>query len=165
MSALVLRNRTVQWQQLALLSPESQYPLSQMHSRKGEMSLPLYPRGSLDCYLLPGICPPSPWRHCCIHRTPHWSWHGLLKLQTLSSTGCKNSQQSAPLIFPVNGSGEVFFFWSPVHFICSLPFSLSASPHLLLAQGSNLSMVPSILFSSKSYFGNSPFTAWPLFSC
>ena len=37
-----------------------------------------------------------------------------LKLQALSPTGCKNSQNSAPLTFQANGYGETFFLCVPL---------------------------------------------------
>ena len=85
--------------------------------KKGETSLPVCPRGSSDltiCY----ICfLPSAQEHCSTLKTPHQPCHEPLKFQSLSLPACKNSQKIVPLVFPVNGFGEVFslcFFLVPL---------------------------------------------------
>ena len=58
---------------------------------------------------------------------------GLLKLQSLTSTGCKNSQSSSLLIFPANGFGKGFPMESPgaVPSPSPSPLSVIRNPSLL----------------------------------
>lgn len=105
----MLRDRGAQWCLLALLSPQRQRRLSQMLSNKGEPSFPVRPRVPSDFTItFQVICPPSPREHGYACQAPHQPHHRLLKLQSLSSAGCKNSLSSTHLVFPVNGFGEVF---------------------------------------------------------
>ena len=64
------------------------------------------------------------------------------KLHSLSLAGGKNSQKSAPLIFPVSDFGEVFSLCDP---LC-VPSPL----HSLCDQGSLSSTAPSIHFSPQT---------------
>ena len=117
----MLMNRAAQWARLALLSLEKPRHLSQMHSKKGNYlsqcnagdpqtmlstpsPLPSFSTGALlhppdSTLVVPGR---------------------LLKLQTLCSTSYKNLQFTAPLVFPINSFGEVFF-------PCAMPCALSLS--------------------------------------
>ena len=87
-SAPVLMDGTAQWRSLAFLCPERQCYLSQMHSKKGNC-LSQCNLGEPQT-MLPGLCPPA-WEHHYNPQAPHPPWHGLLKLQSLSSAACKNS--------------------------------------------------------------------------
>lgn len=83
-------------------------PLPDVFQEGGTFS-PSVSQGILRSYHpLPGLCPPSPQEHYKHLLAQPQPLCGLLKLQVLSSPGYKNSQQSAPFIFSVNGFGEVF---------------------------------------------------------
>ena len=87
---------------------------AQMCSKKGNVS-PSVSQGILKS------CPQLQASGLLLHRSttasawaPHWPRDRLLKLQSLSSIGYKNLQYSAPLIFLVNGFGEVFSLCDPL---------------------------------------------------
>lgn len=83
--------------------------------RKGKGSLPVCPRVSSNCTVCSQVvCPPSPQEHCDDLKASHWPCCRPLELQSLSPTGCKNSENSASLVFPVSGFGEMFFLCSPL---------------------------------------------------
>ena len=114
--------------------PERQCHLSQMHSKKECFSGdPQVTSSAPPDYL------PSLQEHCSVLWALYQPHSKLVKLQALSSTGCKNSGKSAPLIFLVSGFREVF----PCVISCS---PLSISP-LSYNQGSLPSAAPMILFS------------------
>ena len=111
-----------QWHHLALLSRKGNATFPRCSPRKGEPCLSVHPRASSDWALCSGpllsLSTGAP--HCPRGSTPPTPW--TLKLQSLSSTGCK---QSTPLIFLVNGFGEVFSLHNTLCTVLSRSLSFS----------------------------------------
>lgn len=148
---LCLKGRGRQWHLLPLLSPKRQCLLSQVHSKKEQLSLPVHPRRSSDCR--DGSCHPSPQELYSAHQAQYQQQPGPLKLQSLSPSGCKNSQKPTPLILLVNDFGEVFFLCYPLWPLLSL--SLSCVYVCLCDQGPLPSDTP-MTFLSPDQVSTSP---------
>lgn len=127
-----------------------------MHSSKGELSLPMQLRWSIDCALWPQVtCLPSLQEHWSAFKALYHPCHEPQKLEFLRTDGCKNSWKSIPLVFQVNGFGEVFSMHDPLFTPLSplpLPIIRDPSWDQFLPQTMSLHLLPSYLLPPLSVY-------------
>lgn len=144
---------------LAPLSPKwhvFERHISQMCSKKRELSLPVCLRQSSDCAIYPMVvCVPSFQEQGIILRSLSHPSLSTSITPVLSLAGCKILEKSALLVFSAIDSGEVFFLHVPLYAPLSATF--------LHDQSSFSSVVPMIHSSPKSCLWTSYLSWWGLF--